>query len=306
MSKQHAITEGSVIGKLEELNLVVDSSLPYRLEKMFPRLTGWGAKAEIKARVKLIRAVEPTIAKMLLPNEEIIFVSRGVQNSILEAMTIGAIWANMINQTVFVLTNARLLLAHCNRRSQISEPCWMIYYSEIEAFKTRFTGTVTIKLKTGGKIQFTGFPKTDRKTMPKLFEEVVEQYRQHGFEPDCSQSREDLCGQCFQVVPAGEFACADCGAQFWKPSQIAIRSAIFPAWGDFVMKHYPLAAVEILGYAITWGFVAAALREGDYAVAAGLLIVAHLFDAMVTALIARKGLHIRTQGNLVSDAHRPD
>lgn len=296
MSKQQPVTAERVIEKLAELNLTIDSTLPYRLEQMFPRVTGWGSKAEIKARVKLLNAAELTIDKMLLPSEEIIFVSKGVQNSIVEALTIGALWANMINQTVFILTNARLLMAHCDRRGRISEPCWMIYYSEIDSFKTRFTGTVTIKLKTGGKLQFTGFPKTDRKTMPKLFEQVVENYREHGFQPDCSQSRENLCSHCFQVVPAGEFECGECGSQFWKPSEIAMRSALFPAWGDILMKHYPLAIVELLGYVFTWIIVAAAIGEGKYGLAAGLLVAAHGFDALVTTMIARKGLHTRKAG----------
>ena len=183
MTEEEIRGDDAVLVKLEELNLNLSSDLPYCLEKMFPRLKGWGAKTEIKARVKLLKQAEPAITDMLLSNEEIIFVSKGVKNSIFEAITIGALWSNMINQTVFVLTNARLIMAHCNRKGCISEPCWMIYYSEIATFKTRFTGTVTLKLKGGGKLQFSGFPKTDRKTMAQLFVETVEQYRQHGFQP---------------------------------------------------------------------------------------------------------------------------
>ena len=180
-------TSEMVTSKLRELNLQLNPEMPYRLESMFPRLEGFGAKSEIKKRVKLINHAEPKIDAILLENEEVLYIARGIQNSIFEALTIGAVWANLINQTLFVLTNVRLLMAHCNSKGRISEPYWVIYYSEINTFKAKFGGTIQLKLRDRRKLQFSGFPKSDRKEMPQLFERAVEQYRALGFEPQCSQ-----------------------------------------------------------------------------------------------------------------------
>lgn len=284
-----------VAAKLEELGVPLDPDLPFRLDKMFPKLTGFGIKGQLKRRAKLIQNVQPRLNDVLLSGEEVWYIARGVQHSIIEAMTIGALWSNMINQTVFVLTNARLLLLHCNSKGVTSEPCWMIYYSEIKKFKARFTGVVTLKLNDGKSLQFSGFPKADRKSMPQMFEEAVEAYQERGFEPECSQSREDACSHCFAVVPKGTFECPSCGATFWKPTQIAGRSLLFPAWGDIIMKHYPLAVVEVLGYIFTWVVVVAMASDGDIAWAIVVLLFSHAVDALVTLMIARKGLHTKSK-----------
>ena len=105
--------EAAVIAKLNSLGFSLRNDIPYRLEKMFPRLDGFGVKGQIKRRAKMIKQVEPHLDSMLLQNEEILYIAKGVQHSLVEAMTIGALWSNMINQTVFILTTARIIMAHC-------------------------------------------------------------------------------------------------------------------------------------------------------------------------------------------------
>jgi hypothetical protein len=85
---------------------------------------------------------------------------------------------------------------------------------------------------------------------------------------------------------------------------VALRSLVFPSWGDIVMKHYVVAAAEFVGYCVTWFFVGAlvvaALRQGDPAglvlalgFAAVVLGIAHGIDAGLTYHVAKKGLHSR-------------
>lgn len=288
------IDGGPVVDLLKNLKLPLDFSLPYRLEKMFPKTEGFGAKGQVKRQAKLIREVEPRLRDFLLEGEEVWYIAKGIQHSIIEAMTIGALWSNMINQTVFVLTNARIVMMHSDTKGKTSEPCWMLYYNEISTFKARFTGVVKLKLKDKKNITFSGFPKGDRKSMPAIFEEAMEGYRAKGFAPECSQSREDACGHCFTVIPKGTYECRKCHATFWKASEIATRSLIFPAWGDFIMKHNLLALVEILGYLFSWVIAAGAFARGDIIFGVIILAFAHGFDALVTLLIAKKGLHTRT------------
>lgn len=282
----------SVKEKLAQLNLHLDDErVPYRLEKMFPKLDGWGAKTQLKNKVRLIQHVEPFLESVLRPNEEVLYVAKGVRHSPLEAMTIGALWASMINQTVFVLTNVRLIMVRSNSKGKPHATCWMIYYSEITKFKASFTGILDLRLADGKKLKFTGFPKLDRKSMPAIFEEALELFREHDFAPECSQSLEDLCGHCCEVVPKGNYDCHNCGTRFWTPGQLALRSLIFPAWGDFLMKHYVLACVELFGLGFSWLVAVSLLLVEGWGQAALVIFFAHVFDALGTYFIARKGLH---------------
>ncbi|MBI1315118.1 hypothetical protein GC176_27825 [bacterium] len=293
----------AVQNKLAELSLTLDEAIPYRLSSMFPKLEGWGVRKEIRNKVKLIRNIEPCLSDLLRAGEEILYVAKGVQYSLLEAQFIGGLWANMINQTVFVVTNLRLIMINSNSKGVPKHTFWMIYYSQIDKAKAGFSGVLNLKLRDGKKLKFTGFTKLDRKTMPPLFEQAVETYQKHGFDPETSQSREFLCNVCYQAVPRHLYACDDCGTTFWKPSQVAIRSLIFPAWGDFLMKHYPLAVMEIFGYLLTWFFIIAIVSDAasvaDVAVDVALILFfAHGVDAVATLMVAKKGLTPRVSGSL--------
>ncbi len=157
-----------------------------------------------------------------------------------------------------------------------------------------------MKLRDGTKLRFTGFEKHDRKQMPGIFQQALDGYREQGFNPAVTQSRENLCCHCFQVVPIGEYVCHACGAQFWKPSQVALRSLCFPSWGDFLMRHTSAAILELIGYCMLWFFFVAwilgaiqrDLAETIFAVlfSAAVVTFQHVVDAALTYFIAKKGL----------------
>jgi hypothetical protein len=147
-------------------------------------------------------------------------------------------------------------------------------------------------------LSFSGFPKLDRKQMPEVFEKALEHYRKHDFDPEVSQSLENLCSYCHTCVPKGHYECSRCGAEFWQPSHVALRSFVFPCWGDIVLKHYIVAATEFFGYLVTWFIVfiliASSLANGEYfglLVAPFLLLLAHGLDGTLTWHVAKKGLH---------------
>jgi len=286
-----AAEDGAVREQLAKWDLSLDFEQPYRLEKMFPRLSGWGSKSEIRRKVTLIGQVEPILGDLLLPNEEVMYISKGVQHSAFEALTIGALWSNLINQTVFVLTNLRLVMLRSNSRGKPRETGWSLFYSQISQFKAGFTGVLKLKLKDGRSLQFTGFSKLDRKSMPVIFQECMDAYRDLDFDPECSQSREDLCGRCFAVVPKGQFECPNCETRFWTPAQVAVRSLIFPAWGDFLLKHRLFAVFEVIGIGITWLVALNLASRTEYGAAVLAILIAHGLDALVTYCIASKGLH---------------
>lgn len=301
MQDSFAPTADEVLG---QLGLGLDPEIAYRTDSIFPKLTGWGSKGQIKRKVQLIRRIEPVLKQMLRPGEEVLYVAKGVQYKLLEQYFLG-FWAASINQTVFVLTNARLLMLHANSKGTPRHTYWMIYYSEIETFKATWHGTLFAKLRDGNKLKFTGFPKLDRRQMPQIFEQALEAYRERGFVPQVSQSRENLCSYCMQRVPKARYACRNCGAEFWTPKAIALRSLIFPSWGDFTMRHTGIAVVELIGYGFLWmsliaGMTAAAGRPDELAAFFVIIPIALLFthvpDALLTYFIAKKGLHPRKPG----------
>ena len=264
-----------LLQRLKKLNIQPDERIPYRLESVFANTSGWGGNGEIKRRAKLQKLVEPKLADMLLPKEEVLYVAKGVQYSLAESYLMGALIASMLNQTVFVLTNLRLLMLRSSGSGKPQETCWVIYYSEIAKFKPSWTGVLSLKLQDRQSFTFSGFSRRDRKAMPAIFEEAIEQYERLGFEPSVSQSRENLCSHCYHVVPKDEYLCTHCGAEYWRPRDLALRSLIFPSWGDICMKHYGVAAFEMFGYVCSWLYAAHALSGPD--TTGALLIVALIF-----------------------------
>ena len=286
-----------VQSQLSKLKLSLDAEIPYRLATVFAKISGWGAKREIKRRAKLIKQIEPTLKKMLLPNEEVLYVAKGTQSSTTEALFMGAYWAAVLNQTVFVLTNLRILMLRSKSNGKPTHTFWVLYYNEIDLFQPNWSGAMKLKLKDGKKLTFTGFPKLDRKAMPTIFQDALDNYRKLNFHPTVSQSRENLCSHCFQVVPKARYACRNCGSVFWTPKELALRSLIFPSWGDICMKHYQFAAVELIGYLFSWLWAISILigpnPEEGWFVLAMIFIFAHPVDGMLTYSVAKKGLSPR-------------
>ena len=282
--------------RLAKLKISVSDDIPYRLESVFAQTTGWGGNGEINRRAKLLRNVEPKLYEILLPNEEVLYVAKGVQHSFLESYLMG-VWASLLNQTVFVLTNLRLLMMRSNSSGKPQETLWVIYYSEIDKFKPNWTGNLNLKLQDRKSLHFAGFSARDRKAMPAIFQEAIEQYQRLGFAPEVSQSRENLCTHCYKVVLRAEYICQSCGADYWTPRQLALRSLVFPSWGDFCMKHYGIATIELIGYTVSWLAALRALSGPDLTeglvFALFIFVIEHPLDAILTHIVASKGLNPR-------------
>ncbi|MBM83967.1 MAG: hypothetical protein CMJ78_25710 [Planctomycetaceae bacterium] len=287
---------GAAAAKLAELNLNVSEDIKFNLDSMFPKLSGWGAKGEIKEKVRIINNVEPFLRDILMENEVVRYIAKGVQYKFSEQYFLG-IWAQTINQTVFVLTNLRLLMVHSTSKGVPKNVYWLIYYSEIDKFKGSALSNVRLVLRDKQKFTFLGFKGTDRKSMPQIFEEALDRYDAYGFEPEVTQSRENLCCECLTVVPKDTYECKKCQQEFWRPGQIAVRSLIFPSWGDFIMKHTLLAFMELVGYIFTWIIFGVIILDEDTenrlitSVFLLLFLAAeHAVDAALTYYIAKKGL----------------
>ena len=296
--------EHVVLQKLRDLGLQWNPAVDYQLATLFPKLSGIGHKGDIKARHKMLTKLEPFLQGALADGEQVQYVGVGTQNKFVEQYFMGAVFAALINKTQFVLTNLRILMVHVDARGNPRFPIWAVFYNQIATFKKKLLGEMHLTLSDGSKYKYGGFKGPDRKQMPLLVEQSRQAYAEMGFQPQVTQPRENLCSNCFQVVPVGQLECAPCGQKFWKPTELAIRSFIFPSWGDFLLKHYLIASLELFGYALSWLFyialIAGGVRDGGVGVAVlvvlSLLIVQHSFDAAMTYFIAKKGLSPKGSG----------
>ncbi|HBN79004.1 MAG TPA: hypothetical protein DD473_24965 [Planctomycetaceae bacterium] len=289
--------EPTVQSRLKELKTTLPEGIAFHLESVFPKVKGWGWKKAFKTKLQYIKNTQEILEDSLHEGEEVLYISKGTRYSFVEYYFMG-IWAMMINHTVFVLTNLRLVMIHSSSKGKPKKTLWMIYYSQIDKFKGTWNGMLNLKLKDGKKLAFTGFPKADRKTMPVIFQEALDRYRETGFDPESSQSLENLCTHCKDKVPKHEHDCDNCGATYWKPYELAWRSFIFPSWGDFLMGHTTIAILEMFGGIMTWTAFVVLLVSGiqnsnpeDIFVAFFVVGIAHGIDAAITAHIAGKGLH---------------
>lgn len=302
----------TVADRIEELALDHAGFPPCRWETLYPLITGWGWKKDMKLRHGWLKQSLPKLQKCLHPGEEILYVSRGTRYSVFEFLLMG-VWANYINQNLLVVTNIRVLIFHCNGKGLVKNTSWMIFYHQIKKISPSLVGgTLTLVLQDGRKLQIVGMKKADRKRLPQIIRETQEICAERGFCPEGLQSLERLCSHCLKRMPAGEYFCPHCGGHHWPPGEIAWRSFVFPSWGDFVMGHNLLALMECIGGIFVWGLLFVGLLgafvTGDIGMLIGVLIVfmvANGIDAIITSHIARKGLHPRGTTPL-ADGIEPD
>ena len=292
------IQNNELAAKLHELQLSLPDGIEFNHDTLFPKLSGMGHKRDIKTRHKMITKLTPVLWSALFPGEQVQYVAIGTQNKLIEQYFMGALFASLVNKTQFIVTSLRIIMIHLDARGNPKFPVWSVYHNQIATMKKKLMGELLLTLVDGSKYKYGGFKGADKKQMPALVEQARETYRELGFNPTVTQSRENLCCNCYVVVPAKELRCGHCGQEFWKPSQVAIRSLIFPSWGDFIIEHYLIASLELIGYAVSWLFfimlIAASIAEGTLAetlvLVVALLLLQHVVDAALTYHIAKKGL----------------
>ncbi|QDU49801.1 hypothetical protein [Gimesia panareensis] len=288
------LTRDEVAAKLWELNLELSPEITYRLETLFPRIEGWFVKGKIKEQFKLLKRLEPLLTEILLEHEEVQLVLPCNQSTLTDAFLMGSLWVGTSTCAVLVLTNLRIYCIRVNDTGVPQQSFWQIYYSQIKVVDQTLFGDALFSLKDGRRLIYSGIVPDDQKRMQFIVWENCKLFRKRGFEPDVSQSREQLCGHCFDVIPPGIYECESCGAQYWKPIEVGIRSFVFPSWGDFVMKHSTLAFMELLGFTFLIGFTVAAFLEGRYVAGLMLYVTANMADALMSVQLATRALHLKS------------
>jgi hypothetical protein len=285
--------------RLAELRLTLPRSFRYDLETLFPKTTRAGWQYDMRRRHRRLRSAEPVLRLALADSETIEYITHGVRHTWLETLVFH-IWAPSLNQLLVVITNVRIILIRTNRLGDPQRTFWTLFHHQITGCRMRWNNILTIRLVGGETLKFSGFSRTDRRMIRQLIEDGQQLSLASRRIPETTRPLETLCSYCLTPVPADEYRCAICRTDYWRPSQLAWRSMIFPSWGDFLMGHTEVALIEIIGALFSWsvllGALARTLQQGSLLplmVALPLFLIANGFDAFITAHIAKKGLHPR-------------
>lgn len=287
------VTRERVAEKLWEWDLELSPDISYRLETVFPRIEGWFAKGRVREQFQLIQRLEPLLTELLLEDEEVQLVLKSNQSTFSDIFLRGSLWIESTTVTVLVFTNLRILCIRTDEAGVPQKTFWLIYYSQVQELKRTSFDDARLVLKDGTNLLYSRLSKDDQDWMQRMIQENYYAFLRQGFDPAVTQSREQLCGHCFGVIPPGVFECECCGATYWKPAEVGVRSFLFPSWGDFVMQHRTLAFMELFGFGLLVWFTSASFSEGKYFTGLAVFFMANLADAVLSVQLAARALHVK-------------
>ena len=294
-----------------QLARLLPADLPVDLDRVFPKLDGWGTERANRKRAELLAKAAPVLKAALAPDERVQYVATGIVSLWWEQLMAG--WASMLlNRTTLVLTTQRLLLIHTNSRGRPESYVNQIRLDGIRRVTRGWLGGA-LKLTLGrGSRTLTGMRRSDAKQLTTVL----------AGRPTAAGGVTALCPACFEPA-AGHRACARCRTSVKSPGTAALRSLLLPGLGDFYLGHRLLASMEMFGSLVAWLVIIALMLSAfdpnseqsaaHAAVFAGvLLLLVNGFDALLTYAQAKKGLHSLDRhlpttpaaGHLVADRPR--
>jgi hypothetical protein len=281
---------------------MIGAELALAAESVFPETAGYFARRANDRRAKLLKALAPTLARMLEPGERIRYAARAVQYFLWEFAFGGHLTAHYTNQTALVLTDRRLLLIQVGGSGKPRDIKNHIRLDRVTSRRARgwLGGHWTLQLDDGSKHAFMNLQKRDRKALEAGMPETASAAKA------ARRALEHLCPSCFSVIPGrvGEQeSCSNgaCRIPFRDPRRAAWLSLLMPGVGDLYLRHYFFGAAEFLGSLamlvaaifVGVGAVGAEATE-DLAIAAVagalLIVVPRLIDYPLTLHMGRKGL----------------
>lgn len=274
----------STIGRLQRTDR-------YRMDSLFPRRRGMGARSETKRRVATLLSLEPRLDTILYPEETIEYAAHATLNSYAEQYFLG-IWAFVINRMVMLFTEHRVILVCVDKKGRVKHQAWQIPYSRMKRYKPgTHLGSIKFKLDDGRTYKFAQMAKRDRKYLRDYMQTSLSQPREERSQFPCHTARDPLCPACYSPMPPKTAVCPDCGDRMIDPKVPALMSLIVPGTGDLYLGHRGLALFEFAGFAFLLlnAVVRFARQEPEWVAFAVVLVIANIFDAAITFHIARKG-----------------
>ncbi len=276
---------------------------PYEYATLF-EAKGWFARQRAKARFKLLKAIDPKLARVLHAGERVYYVSKGSLASTGEQFFAGQAVAYYVNLRALIFTTERVILMQIGSNLKPRQIVSELPYTAIRQVKATWTGFCEVVLSNGKKHRFSGMPSAERKFLRDFLEGVVSTPAPTTALAKKSDGLVHLCPHCFTGVPGWPLSCDSCGGGFKSARTAALLSLLFPGLGDWYLGHRRLAVIEMIGTAFLWLIfiiapaLAAAAGEAPEEIDAGftafsavIVAGAHLIDAAVTHSFARKGHH---------------
>lgn len=295
-----------------ELARLLPADLPVDLDRVFPKLDGWGMKRSNRKRAELLAKAAPVLKAALAPDERVQYVATGIVSHWWEQLMAG--WVSvLINRTTLVLTTQRLLLIHTNSRGRPESYVNQIRLDGIRKVTRGWLGGA-LKLTLGrGSLTLTGMRRADARQISTML----------GGRSTAAGGVSALCPACFEPAAGHPASCARCRTSVKSPRTAALRSLVLPGLGDFYLGHRVLASIEMAGSLASWAVIIALMLSAfdpnseqspaQAAVFGGvLLLIVNGFDALLTYAQAKKGLHSLDRhlptapaaGHLVADRPR--
>lgn len=276
-------TRAAVELKLKELELDLGRNLQYRLETLFPQLTGFFISRQIRKKCKQIQKIEPVLRQILLPGEQVCALATGTMS----------IFGSQPNVYV-VFTFLRVVLIDNDEAKISSEAFWHINYDQIKKISTTWTECLKLNLLDGTTCRIDNLSKTERAVMTFLVEESRTNYARADFTSEVSQSRENLCPHCYHVVTKNQYECEECGATFYTPIEMAQQSFAFPGIINFKNRRYLAAAAELLLFLSMGSLALFALMNNQPVYTYLILTLAQTcFNSIVAARNANRRLTLK-------------
>lgn len=269
----------------------------YEMPTVFPRTDGMGSGKDIKRRIRMLESVEPRLDLLLYPEERIEFVTTAVLNSLAEQYFMG-LWAIVINRTLMLFTQHRVILIQADGKGRAKHLAWQIPYTRLQGFKTgMMTSSARFKLENGKVYKFAQMPRRDRKLLRAFMEARATRAGEASFEFPSHEPRDSLCPACCTPLPARVRSCAECEESLADPKVPALMSLAVPGSGHLYLGHRGLGLVELAGFCfLLLAMVMVVIdNPSEWWIALAIIAIFNTADGLITLHVARKGMLSKRQ-----------
>lgn len=279
----------------KDLVEIKDESNPYDFENIF-KLDSFEERRLSKRKLKILKAIDPTVIKMLKDGENVYYMTDGIRTSSLENLFIGWV-AYYYNYMAFVFTSERVILIHLKSKRKKGAYVGEIKYTDIKSIHSSFLGNFTLKFYNNKNVLFRKVPRKDRKFLKEFLNPILGQAESNA--DTAIPGIRNLCPRCFTHLTDYPSLCPNCSCKLKSPVVAGCLSLILPGMGDIYLGSKILGFIELIIMIIIWaGFIVGIIEEYQmgYNIYESLIpfivimFVVHGTDALKSRYLARKGV----------------
>ena len=212
------------------------------------------SERKIAAREKLWAAIRPHLERVLDDDETVLHVAPAVHNPrFLEVFGFG-MWYVLFFRAALVLTDRRLVEVML-RKPQLADSCIRSYsWGQVKSLKLKWGG-LALKPAQGRSQKWAISERGDRKLLALLLPKITEQLLPGDIHAPRPGPR-GHCPECGAASPQRPASCTHCGVRFKSQGLAAALSLACPGAGLLYAGHPLLAALDFMGEALVFLFVA--------------------------------------------------